>query len=134
MDILNKFREFMQDRYGYDKLGLYIIITSIILSFLSRLFFLWPLNWLSIILDVIFIYRFLSKKEYARSRENRIFLDFLEKAKDFFAKNGSGVKYYRCPVCKTRFTRERARAASIPPKRFAQSAAMNFDFFKGLFL
>ncbi len=126
MDILNKFREFMQDRYGYDKLGLYIIITSIILSFLSRLFFLWPLNWLSIILDVIFIYRFLSKKEYARSRENRIFLDFLDKAKDFFKKSGSGVKYYRCPVCKTRFTREESKGGRYTTKKVCPKCGNEF--------
>ena len=75
---MESFRNFMQERYGFDKLGLFIIIASIVLSMLSRLFWLPLLNWMAIILDIVFIYRFLSKKEFARQRENRIFLEKFE--------------------------------------------------------
>ena len=75
---MESFRNFMQGRYGFDKLGLFIIIASIVLSMLSRLFWLPLLNWMAIILDIVFIYRFLSKKEFARQRENRIFLEKFE--------------------------------------------------------
>ena len=80
---MESFRNFMQGRYGFDKLGLFIIIASIVLSMLSRLFWLPLLNWMAIILDIVFIYRFLSKKEFARQRENRIFLEKFEQAKEF---------------------------------------------------
>ena len=80
---MESFRNFMQGRYGFDKLGLFIIIASIVLSMLSRLFWLPLLNWMAIILDIVFIYRFLSKKEFARQRENRIFLEKFEQAKRY---------------------------------------------------
>ena len=52
---MESFRNFMQGRYGFDKLGLFIIIASIVLSMLSRLFWLPLLNWMAIILDIVFI-------------------------------------------------------------------------------
>ena len=100
---MESFRNFMQGRYGFDKLGLFIIIASIVLSMLSRLFWLPLLNWMAIILDIVFIYRFLSKKEFARQRENRIFLEKFEQAKELIHRDRKNYKYYRCPVCKTKF-------------------------------
>ena len=99
---MESFRNFMQGRYGFDKLGLFIIIASIVLSMLSRLFWLPLLNWMAIILDIVFIYRFLSKKEFARQRENRIFLEKFEQAKEFIHRDRKNYNYYRCPVCKTK--------------------------------
>ncbi|HIV86400.1 MAG TPA: FYDLN acid domain-containing protein [Candidatus Monoglobus merdigallinarum] len=101
---MEKLREFMEGRYGFDKLGLALIVSSFALSLLSRLFRLFFLQYVCIVLDIIFIYRFLSRKEFARSRENRIFLELFDKAADFFSKDRANYRYCKCPVCKTRFS------------------------------
>lgn len=113
---MEKFLNFMQDRYGFDKLGQYLIIASIVLSIISRLFWLRSLNWISTILIVIFIYRFLSKKEFARMRENQIFLSFLEKLKTFFQRDTTKYDYYKCPVCKTNFQKPKNQVSGYTTK------------------
>ena len=81
---MESFRNFMQGRYGFDKLGLFIIIASIVLSMLSRLFWLPLLNWMAIILDIVFIYRFLSKRNSPDSVKTEYFLKSLNKPKNLF--------------------------------------------------
>lgn len=114
---MNRFQEFMQGRYGYDKLGLFIIIASIVISMIGRLFFLPWVSPICFVLDIIFIYRFLSRKEYARSRENRIFLELFDRAKDFFSRDRQNYNYYTCPVCKTKFRTPKNRAQGYTSRR-----------------
>lgn len=101
--MFEKFRNFMQDRYGFDKLGFALIAAAFIISFLSRLLWIPELYLLTIILDIIFIYRFLSKKTYARSRENQKFNECFQKVKEFISRDRQNYRYCRCPVCKTNF-------------------------------
>lgn len=102
--MIERYREFMHGRYGFDKFGLFLIIASCIISIISRLFWLPWLYYLTIVLDIIFIYRFLSRKDYARRRENRIFMEWFESVKAFFQRDRQNYNYYKCPVCKTRFS------------------------------
>ena len=102
--MIEKYREFMQGRYGFDKLGMFLLIAAFVISMLSRLLWLPWLYFLTIALDIIFIYRFLSRKEYARRRENRIFMKWFDIVKDYFHRDRQNYNYYTCPVCKTRFS------------------------------
>ncbi len=114
---MNRFQEFMQGRYGYDKLGLFIIIASIVISMIGRLFFLPWVSPICLVLDIIFIYRFLSRKEYARSRENRIFLELFDRAREFLERDRRNYSYHTCPVCKTKFRIPKNRAQGYTSKR-----------------
>lgn len=104
---MEKLRNFMQDRHGFDKLGMFLIIASVVFSLISRLFWFRPFYWVSIAFDILFIFRFLSTKTFARQRENRIFLDLFEKAKEFIQRDRVNNQYYKCPICKTKFNVER---------------------------
>lgn len=109
---MEKLRSFMQGRHGFDKLGMFLIIASVVFSLLSRIFWFRPFYWVSIILDIIFIYRLLSTKTFARQRENRIFLEIYDNVKEFFQRDRVNNQYYKCPVCKTKFSVNRNDSAN----------------------
>lgn len=115
--MMGKYNEFMQGRYGFDKLGGALIIVSIIISVIGRLLWLRWTGPICAILDLIFLYRFLSRKEYARSRENRIFIEFFENVKEFFSRDRENYNYYTCPVCKTKFRVPKNRTQGYTAKR-----------------
>lgn len=112
-----KYRRFMEGRYGFDKLGGALIITGLAVSVLGRILWLVWLSRLSIVFYILFALRFLSRREYARSRENRIFIGFFDNIKDFFTRDRENYNYYTCPVCRTRFRvpKNSARGYSTRP-------------------
>lgn len=92
------FRQFMQGRYGTDKLNSVILIVGLAASVL-QLFVSNP--WLKLALAVISygflvwaIFRMLSRNIYKRYEENRKYLRFLNKLKD------REHRYYDCPKCR----------------------------------
>ena len=82
-----KYRKFMDGRYGFDKLGGALIIAGLAVSVLGRMLWLVWLSRLSIVFYILFVIRFISRREYARSRENRIFINFWSNTKDFFTRD-----------------------------------------------
>ena len=92
------FRRFMAGRYGTDKLNtlfLWIATAGILLSLFL------PVGWpnlvavlLAYILMGVVIFRMLSRNTYQRHKENRRYLNFLERLKD------REHKYFACPKCK----------------------------------
>ena len=67
MNFINKFRIFMNGRYGYDelyrflfKVYLFILIIDLFVNFL-------PLSILELIIIIVMFYRFFSKNTYRRS-------------------------------------------------------------------
>ena len=115
--VFGRFSEFMNGRYGFDKLGGALIIAGAALSVLGRLLWMVWLSRLSLVFYVLFILRFLSKKEYARSRENRIFIEFFNNIKDFMSRDRANYNYYTCPVCKTKFRVPKNGAQGYTAKR-----------------
>ena len=100
-----KFYRFMYGRYGIDKLGYAILITSMCLSLISSVFSFELLYIASYALMIWEIYRFLSKNIYRRSAENVKFLNIksslskklkLEKNK---IKDRKTHKYFECSTC-----------------------------------
>ncbi len=107
---LYKLQEFMRGRYGFDELGIVLIVVSAVLNLVSRFIFNFPvritLQFISLALLLYFIFRVLSRNCYQRSRENDIFKPAFTKVKDFFKityrkfKDGRTHRYYKCPACK----------------------------------
>lgn len=96
----NRLRRFMEGRYGNDKLNIAILLTGVILGFLSSIlggFVLKLLLWaLSYGLMIWAIFRCLSRNTYKRYQENRKYLQLLDRVKD------REHRYYDCPKCRQR--------------------------------
>ncbi len=93
-----KFRQFMNGRYGNDKLNIAILTVSMVLSVGSALT---PFPLIKLILMLLCfvlllaaIFRMLSRKVYKRYQENRKYLQWLEKMRD------RQHRYYDCPRCR----------------------------------
>ena len=107
---------FMAGRYGTDKLNthlLWIATAGIILSLFL------PTGWpnlvavlLAYVLMGIVIFRILSRNTYQRHKENRRYLNFLERLKD------REHKYFACPKCKqsVRVPKGKGKIAITCPK------------------
>ena len=100
----------MQDRYGFDQLGLALIITSLIINIISGFMFVGSVRLVFKLVDValvvIAVLRFLSKNIDARSRENMRFRTVWDKVSQWFKfqnrrfRDGQAHRYYHCPNCK----------------------------------
>ena len=108
-------QRFMMGRYGTDKLDSLLLWIAVALTLLS--IFL-PTGWhlisvsLSYALMGIVIFRCLSRNTYKRHRENRRYLNLLERLKD------REHKYFTCPRCKqsVRVPKGKGKIAITCPK------------------
>lgn len=112
-----KFARFFMGRYGYDKLTLFAVIVSVILSaaaiFVGNAVVYYILRALSIALLVLVVLRMFSRNISARKAENEKYL----RIKNKILMSGGGIKkhftlqknkwrdrkthrYFRCPGCK----------------------------------
>ena len=94
----NGIRQFMQGRYGTDKLNMVILGVALAVSIIN-IFIKLPL--LNLILTLVSyalmgwaIFRCLSRNTYKRYQENRKYLMFLQRFKD------KEHRYYDCPRCR----------------------------------
>lgn len=88
---------FMAGRYGSDKLNMAILGAGLLLCVVS-MFINWVvpdlvLTFLSYALMIWAIFRMLSRNTYKRYRENRAYLNFLQRLKD------KEHLYFTCPRC-----------------------------------
>ncbi len=90
-------RSFMSGRYGTDRLNMAILSAGLVASLLSVLFknsgASFVLFILSYALMIWAIVRTLSRNTYQRYRENRKFLQIVERVKD------RNNRYFDCPKC-----------------------------------
>lgn len=108
----NKFRIFMQGRYGSDQLNLALLIVSIVLSFFVPFIRVPFVGLISYIPLIFCIYRMLSKNISKRYEENRKFMNFWhpiwqnilrlknKSSKQLARLKDKDHKYYTCPNCK----------------------------------
>ena len=93
-----RLRNFMEGRYGMDKLNTVILWAGVASSLLSAIVRLQPLNlifWaLSYVLMILAIFRMLSRNTYKRYQENRKFLQIFGRLKD------RQHRYFDCPKCR----------------------------------
>ena len=113
----NFFRQFMQGRYGTDKLNLALLGAGVVCSILSAIF-----SWF-VILSLLFtllsyicliwvIFRCFSRNTYKRYQENKKFLMFFQRLKD------RDHRYYDCPRCRqqVRVPRGKGKISITCPK------------------
>ena len=98
----------MYGRYGTDELNLVLMILGIIVMFLSRIFWFWPLAIISYALYIYALFRMFSRNLQKRAHENEIYLQktnkwrtSLHQARVRF-KNRKQYKYFKCPQCGVR--------------------------------
>lgn len=103
---------FFYGRYGVDKLGYVMLISSMILSLASSLISIkyliasLVLHFLSSLLLIWMAFRMLSRNTQARYTENMKFLGFWNKIKKWFKLQKNRIKdikthrYFACPNCK----------------------------------
>lgn len=102
---MNRFRNFMMGRYGTDKLGIALLILSMILSWTGSLTGLEPLVVVSYVPFIWCIYRMFSKNIYVRMNENNKFLTKYTPIETAIKKKVQVLfgtkthKYYKCSGC-----------------------------------
>ena len=105
-DLLKKAAEFMQGRYGNDKLNTFIWIVAAVL-YVINLFARNPILMIVVLLlGVLAIFRALSTNITKRLYENNRFVSIYTAVVDFFKRQYMKIKefkthrYLRCPYCK----------------------------------
>lgn len=106
-----KFFQFMQNKYGNDKLNMTLLIASVVFAFLNLFFRSTVVYFLQLLCLVFFFVRFFSNNIAQRTKENDAFLRLLSKFKkkdynDFNTvysnervKKEKGYKYFKCHNC-----------------------------------
>ncbi len=98
--MLYRLRQFMQGRYGFDRLGRMLAILSALLMLLTNIITSWILTVIAYAIFGFCIFRILSKNVVLRLRENRIYMEFLNGIKAFFKRDRKYYRYMRCPKCR----------------------------------
>lgn len=123
MDLLNRFRNFMYGRYGFDQLGKFLFILSLVFWALSVVFRFTPLRkayfifWLlNTLIYVYAIFRILSKNTYQRTVENERYLRVRERfvpgwRKFKTEKLDKNYVFKLCPHCGSRLRLKRVRGS-----------------------
>lgn len=114
--IANGFRRFMSGRYGTDKLNSAILTVAVVLCLVSLFIPYMPvkLGFMAVYYGLLVwaITRILSRNTYKRYRENRKFLQLLDRIKD------RQHRYYDCPRChqQVRVPRGKGKISITCPK------------------
>ncbi|MBE6977929.1 MAG: hypothetical protein E7438_04725 [Ruminococcaceae bacterium] len=109
-------QRFMMGRYGTDKLNSLLLWIAVIFVLLSVFLQNPVLNLVAVLaaygLMGVVIFRSLSRNTYRRHRENRRYLNLLERLKD------REHKYFACPKCKqsVRVPKGKGKIAITCPK------------------
>lgn len=102
----NALISFMQGRHGADQLGMFTLISGLVLSLLASFTGIGLLSVLGLALYVWTLFRMFSRNHEARMKENRKYVALTSgmatKSKQFIRrqKNRKEYKYFRCPKCK----------------------------------
>ena len=97
---------FMYGRYGYDRLGVVLMITALVLSVVSMFPYLGMLWILSTVLMFWELFRVFSKNIAARRRENDRLLKITNGVKTFFRlrrrmwRERKTHRYFHCKYCR----------------------------------
>ena len=109
-------RRFMAGRYGSDKLNTFLLVTGVVTSLTAAFVPFAPIKLIMVIISYILlfisIFRLLSRNTYRRYRENRKFLQMVERFRD------RQHRYYDCPRChqQVRVPRGKGKISITCPK------------------
>ena len=96
----------MAGRHGADNLGIFTLITGLVLSLAGSISGIGMLGFLGMVLYIVTIFRMLSRNQEARIRENQKYMaltgSWSTKINQFIRrmKNRKEYKYFRCPNCR----------------------------------
>lgn len=108
--LFNRFANFMQGRYGTDKLNNALWVLLLILWFVN--IFVWNrvaryiIDGIMLLIIVLICFRMFSRNIVARSAENRKFLPIYNAVTGWFKltfkkiRDHKDYRYIKCPVCK----------------------------------
>lgn len=108
--LFNRFANFMQGRYGTDKLNNALWVLLLILWFVN--IFVWNrvaryiIDGIMLLIIVLICFRMFSRNIVARSAENRKFLPIYNVVTGWFRltfkkiRDRKDYRYIKCPVCK----------------------------------
>ncbi len=121
---MNKIRNFMIGRYGFDKLNLVLIILANVIIIISSIVNLSFGVFLAYAMFAWCIFRTLSKNIYKRQKESRIFYKYYAPIDKFLYakinefKQRKTHKFYKCTNCKqrVRVPKGRGKIAITCPK------------------
>ena len=118
------FKKFMEDRTGVDHLSLALLIVSILLFLVGKLFGWAFFAWLALVPLVLCYYRALSKNKLKRHQEKILFLKYwypiqskwINQYRAFKAKRQ--YKYFKCKECgqQLRVPRKKGKIEITCPK------------------
>ena len=97
---------FMEGRHGADNLGMFTLISGLVISLLSSFTGIPLLSFIGLALYVITLFRMLSRNQEKRLAENRKYIELTsgwkKKSSQFVKrmKNRKDYKYFKCPNCK----------------------------------
>ncbi len=122
--ILQKLRQFMYGRNGGDQLCFGLFVLAILCQIIYTITRFLPLYLLSLVLYGIGIFRVLSRNIPKRQAENRKFMNFIWKIKNFWGntkcrfEEAKTYKHFKCPSCgqKIRIPRGRGKVEICCPK------------------
>ena len=106
-NFMYKIAQFMQGRYGTDKLNTFLLVITAIL-YVINLFVRTPWFFIVMMIPVgLYIYRALSKNINKRLYENRIYENIYNTVVNFFKRQYFKIRdfkthrYVKCPYCKS---------------------------------
>ena len=103
---INKLQRFLNGRYGPDELYKFMLIICLMIIIINMFINSIILRILELIIFGLALFRFLSKNRYKRNKENKKYLEFINKIKNFFDYQKKKYNdrdthmYKKCPKCK----------------------------------
>ena len=103
---INKLQRFLNGRYGPDELYKFMLIICLMIIIINMFINSIILRILEFIIFGLALFRFLSKNRYKRNKENKKYLEFINKIKNFFDYQKKKYNdrdthmYKKCPKCK----------------------------------
>ena len=98
--------KFMQGRHGADNLGMFTLLSGLIISLLGSFTRIGLLSIIGLALYIITLFRMFSRNHEKRMAENRKYIELTSnwktKVRQFSKrmKNRRDYKYFKCPECK----------------------------------
>ena len=102
MKFLEYYNKLMKNRYGIDELNKFFLKFYLIIMFINIFINFKLLNYIKLIIAIIFLFRSLSKNKFDRSKENRIYLDIKSNRFKIKINNKNKYIYKKCRKCKKR--------------------------------
>lgn len=103
---IDKLQRFMYGRYGPDELYRFLLIVCLVIIILNMFINSIILRILELLVFILALYRFLSKKKYQRNKENKKYLEVKDKVVSYFDYQKKKYKdrnmhmYKKCPLCR----------------------------------